>query len=76
MDINQEECVAGDYGVIHALYIDDRGVVPRENPSTTEDERYVCVLCQQHEMFTGYTEVVINDDYPGLVKLFGERVVE
>ena len=47
-----------------------------ENPSAPEDERYVCAFCQQHEIFANYTEVMVSDDYPELVKLFGERVAE
>ena len=76
MDIDQEKRMAGDYEIIHALHIGDREIVLGENPSATEDERYVCAFCQQHEIFANYTEVMVSDDYPELVKLFGERVAE
>ena len=76
MDIDQEKRMAGDYEIIHALHIGDREIVLRENPSAPEDERYVCAFCQQHEIFANYTEVMVSDDYPELVKLFGERVAE
>lgn len=68
--------MAGDYEIIHALHIGDREIVLGENPSAPEDERYVCAFCQQHEIFANYTEVMVSDDYPELVKLFGERVAE
>lgn len=51
MDIDQEKRMAGDYEIIHALHIGDREIVLGENPSATEDERYVCAFCQQHEIF-------------------------
>ena len=76
MDIDQEKRMAGDYEIIHALHIGDREIVLGENPSAPEDERYVCAFCQQHEIFANYTEVMVSDDYPELVKLFGERVAE
>ena len=41
MDIDQEKRMAGDYEIIHALHIGDREIVLGENPSATEDERYV-----------------------------------
>ena len=71
MDIDQEKRMAGDYEIIHALHIGDREIVLGENPSAPEDERYVCAFCQQHEIFANYTEVMVSDDYPELVKLFG-----
>jgi hypothetical protein len=76
MNIDQEKRMAGDYEIIHALHIGDREIVLGENPSAPEDERYVCAFCQQHEIFANYTEVMVSDDYPELVKLFGERVAE
>ena len=76
MDIDQEKRMAGNYEIIHALHIGDREIVLGENPSAPEDERYVCAFCQQHEIFANYTEVMVSDDYPELVKLFGERVAE
>ena len=68
MDIDQEKRMAGDYEIIHALHIGDREIVLGENPSAPEDERYVCAFCQQHEIFANYTEVMVSDDYPELVK--------
>ena len=76
MDIDQEKRMVGGYEIIHALHIGDREIVLGENPSAPEDERYVCAFCQQHEIFANYTEVMVSDDYPELVKLFGERVAE
>ena len=76
MDIDQEKRMAGDYEIIHALHIGDREIVLGENPSAPEDERYVCAFCQQHEIFANYIEAMVSDDYPELVRLFGERVAE
>lgn len=76
MDMEQEKRMAGDYEIIHALHIGDREIVLGENPSAAEDERYMCAFCQQHEIFANYTDVMVSDDYPELVRLFGERVAE
>ena len=73
MDIDQEKRMVGGYEIIHALYIGDREIVLGEKPSAPEDERYLCAFCQRHEIFINYTEVMVSDDYPELVKLFGDR---
>ena len=76
MNINGEKRMAGDYEIIQALHIGDREIVLGENPAGVGDERYMCAVCQKNELLASYTEVMVSDDYPELVKLFGERVAE
>lgn len=76
MSTNQEKRMAGDYVIIHALHIGDREIVLGENPSGVDGERYMCAFCQSNGLMAGYTEVMVSNDYPELVKLFGERVAE
>ena len=76
MSKNEEKRMAGDYEIIHALYIGDREIVLGENPAGVGGERYMCAFCEGNTLFANYTEVMVSDDYPELVKLFGERVAE
>ena len=76
MSADQEKRMAGDYVIIHAFHIGDREIVLGENPSGVDGERYMCAFCQSNGLMAGYTEVMVSNDYPELVKLFGERVAE
>ena len=76
MSANEEKRMAGDYVIIHALHIGDREIVLGENPAGASDERYMCAFCETNTLLASYTEVMVSDDYPELVKLFGERVAE
>ena len=46
MSTNEEQRMAGDYEIIHALRIGDREIVLGENPSGAGDERYMCAFCE------------------------------
>ena len=76
MSKNQEKRMAGDYVIIHALHIGDREIVLGENPQGVGDDRYMCAFCSENGWFASYTEIMVSEDYPELVKLFGERVAE
>ena len=76
MSVNEGKRMAGDYVIIHALHIGDREIVLGENPAGVGDERYMCAFCETNTLLANYTEVMVSDDYPELVKLFGERVAE
>lgn len=76
MSKNEEKRMAGDYEIIHALRVGDWEIVLGENPIGVGDERYMCAFCTENGLFASYTEIMVSDDYPELVKLFGERVAE
>ena len=73
---NVEKRMAGDFEIIHSMRIGDREIVLGENPVGIGDERYMCAFSTAHGLFASYTEVMVSNDYPELVKLFGERVAE
>lgn len=76
MSKNEEKRMAGDFEIIHAMRVGDREIVLGENPAGVGDERYMCAFCTENGLFASYTEIMVSDDYPELVKLFGERVAE
>lgn len=76
MGADTEKRMAGDYVILHAFHIGDREIVLGENPANTGDERYMCAFCQDNGLVASYTEAMVSDDYPEIVKLFGERVAE
>lgn len=71
---DNKQRMAGEYSIIQAFHIGDREVVLGENPSDTTGQRYMCAFCQVNEVFAEYSEVLASDDYPQIVKIFGERV--
>ena len=73
---NEEKRMAGDFEIIHSMRIGDREIVLGENPADTGDERYMCAFSTENGLFASYTEVMVSNDYPELVRLFGERVAE
>ena len=76
MSKNEEKRMAGDFEIIHAMRVGDREIVLGENPAGVGDERYMCAFCTENGLLACYTEIMVSDDYPELVKLFGERVAE
>ena len=76
MSNNEEKRMAGDFEIIHAMRIGDREIVLGENPAGVGDERYMCAFCSENGLFASYTEIMVSEDYPELMKLFGERVAE
>ena len=73
---NVEKRMVGDFEIIHSMRIGDREIVLGENPAGIGDERYMCAFSTDNGLFACYTEIMVSNDYPELVKLFGERVAE
>ena len=73
---NVEKRMAGDFEIIHSMRIGDREIVLGENPAGTDDERYMCAFSTENGLFASYTEVMVSNDYPELIRLFGERVAD
>ena len=76
MSDHEEKRMAGEFEIIHSMRIGDREIVLGENPAGTGDERYMCAFSTSNGLFASYTEIMVSDDYPELVRLFGERVAE
>lgn len=69
-----EKRKAGDYEIIHAVHIGDNEVVVGENSKDTNGQKYMVANCQQNELFARYDEVLVSDDYPEIMKYFGQRI--
>lgn len=67
---------AGDYTIIHVVHVGDREVVVGENPAGAKGEKYMCGFCQQNELFARYEEILVSDDFPEIMGIFGKRVAE
>ena len=72
--MNNEKRMAGDYEVIQAVQIGDREVVLGENPQDETGMKYMCAFCQKNALFAEYSEVMVSDDFPEIVELFGQRI--
>lgn len=74
--MNDKKRMAGNYTIIQALYIGDREIVIGENPENQDGQKYMCAYCTANELFASYDDVLVSDDYPEIVKIYGERVAE
>jgi len=74
--MNEEKRMAESYEIIHALRIGDLEVVVGEDQSKTNDEKYMCAYCRQNAIFFQYDDVMVSDDYPEIIGLYGQRIAE
>lgn len=74
--MKEEKRMAGDYEIIHSVYIGDREVVVGEDLSNTEGGRFMCAYCRPEFIFAVYDNIMGSDDYAEIIQLFGERVAE
>ena len=74
--MEEEKRMAGDYEIIHSVYIGDREIVVGEDLSNTEGNKFVCAYCRPDLIYAVYNEVMGSDDYAEIIQLFGERVAE
>lgn len=69
-----EKRMAGDYEIIHAIKIGDREIVIGENQADENGQKYMTAIGEWNDLFERYGDVLVSDDYPEIVKYFGERV--
>lgn len=74
--MNEEIRKAGDYTIIQSLHIGDREIVLGENPENQDGQKYMCAFCTSNELFAKYDDVLASDDYPKIVKVYGQRIAE
>lgn len=74
--MKDEKRMAGDYEIIHALHVGDAEVVVGENPDAAAGEKYMCAYCEANILFERYEEVCASDDYPEIIGIFGQRVMQ
>ena len=71
-----EKRMAGTYEIIHAMHIGDREIVIGEWNDAPEEERFMCAVCTQNEIFAQYNQVMVSDDFAEIVKLYGMRMTK
>lgn len=74
--MNDEVRKAGDYTIIHSLHIGDRDVVLGEDMENQGGQRYMCAFYTSNGLFARYDDVLASDDYPEIVKVYGQRIAE
>ena len=74
--MENEKRMAGEYEIIHAVQIGDREIVVGENPADTNGRKYMTAFCESNDLFARYDEVLVSDDYPEIMKYFGERIAQ
>lgn len=68
--MEKEKRMAGEYEIIHAVYIGAREVVVGARPDGT----FLCGFCVENELFSRYTENVTSKDYLEIMGIFAQRV--
>ena len=71
-----EKRMAGDYTIFQSFHIGDREVVIGERQDAPKDERYMCAFCEMADIFSLYFQAMVSDDYPEIVELYGQRIME
>lgn len=71
-----EKRMAGDYEIIHAMHIGDKEIVVGENSAAEPDHRYMCVYCESNLFFERFDDAMVSDDYPEIISIYGQRVVQ
>lgn len=74
--MNGEVRKAGDYTIIHSLHIGDREVVLGEDMENQDGQKFMCAFCTSNGLFARYDDVLASDDYPEVVKIYGQRIAE
>ena len=74
--MDNEKRMAGDYEIIQAIMIGDREIVIGENQADTNGQKYMTAVGEWTDLFEHYDNVLVSDDYPEIVSLFGHRVTE
>ena len=74
--MNEEKRMAGNYEIIHSVYIGDREIVVGEDLANTEGNKFMCAYCRPALIYAVYDDVMGSDDYAEIIQLFGERVAE
>lgn len=74
--MENEKRMAGEYEIIHAVQIGDREIMVGENSADTNGQKYMTAFCESNELFARYDEVLVSDDYPEIMKYFGERIAQ
>lgn len=74
--MSEEKRMAGDYEIIHAVYIGDREIVVGEDLSNTDGSKFMCAYCRPELIYAVYDNIMGSDDYAEIIQLFGERVTE
>lgn len=74
--MENEKRMAGEYEIIQTVQIGDREIVVGENPADTNGQKYMTAFCESNELFARYDEVLVSDDYPEIMKYFGERIAQ
>lgn len=72
--MEDEKRMAGDYEIIPSVQIGDREIVVGENHNAEKGQKYMTAFCERNDLFALHTEVLTSDDYPEIMKLFGERI--
>ena len=74
--MENEKRMAGNYEIIHAVQIGDREIVIGENPADSNGQKYMTAFCESNELFARYNDVLVSNDYPEIMKYFGERIAK
>ena len=71
-----EKRMAGDYEIVNAVHIGNKEVVLGIHKDHDCDQKYYCGYCDTNEILELYVDGAASNNYPAIVKLFGQRIVD
>ena len=74
--MSEEKRMAGDYEIIQSVYIGDREIVVGEKQADTGDLPYLVACYESNAIMGRYYDVVGSDDFPEIMEIYGQRIME
>ena len=76
MNEQTEKRMAGAYTIFQSFHIGDQEIVMGERQDAPKGEQYMCAFCEYVANYTRCTQMMISDNYPEIVELYGQRIME
>ena len=74
--MSNEKRMAGDYEIIQSVFIGDREIVVGVNEADTNGLPYMVAYCESNAILGRYYDVVGSDEFPEIMEIYGQRIVE
>ena len=74
--MTEEKRMAGTYEILQAVGIGAVEVVIGESQNPAPGEKYMCGLCKENELWRGYYNLMVSDDYASILADFSRRITE
>lgn len=72
--MSSEKRMIHSYEVVSSIKIGEKEIVLAMDEANTDGEKYLTCFVERNDLFEGYKECALSDDYAEVVKLYGTRI--